>query len=61
MSDAEYITVRAQQEFSAAVCASDARVRQIHFQLADAYAFRLREMKRMATPPVASLAMETAA
>jgi len=46
MSDAEYLTERAFQELSAATRSSDARVREIHLELADAYAFKLREIKR---------------
>jgi len=47
MSDAEYFTAREQQELSAAMRAPDARARNIHLELADAYSFRLREMKRI--------------
>lgn len=46
MSDAEYLTERAFQELRAATRASDLRVRDIHLELADAYAFRLRELQR---------------
>lgn len=46
MLDAEYFAVRSQQELRAAIKASDRRVRQVHLELADAYAFRLREAKR---------------
>ena len=56
MSDAEYFAERAQQELRAAT--SDRRVRQIHLELADAYAFRLREAKRVA-PAARMLAAET--
>jgi len=43
MSDAEYLRLRADQEFKAAVLAPNRRVRDIHLELADAYSFRLRE------------------
>jgi hypothetical protein len=52
MSDAEYLIARAQQELRAAMRAPDARVRQIHLELADAYSFRLRQMKRDFRPKV---------
>ena len=61
MSDAEYLTARARQELSAAMRASDPRVRQIHLELADAYAFRLREMKGEGFPSKVGLVTETAA
>jgi hypothetical protein len=51
MSDAEYLIARAHQELSAAMRASDARVRQVHLELVDAYAFRLRVMKREGFQP----------
>ena len=47
MSDAEYLAARAQQELVAAMLSSDRRVREVHLELADAYAFRLRETKRL--------------
>jgi hypothetical protein len=47
MSDAEYLFQRAQQELQAAMRAFDARVREVHLELADAYAFRLREARRL--------------
>lgn len=47
MSDAEYLTERAFQELTAAMRSSDARVREIHLELADAYAFKLREVQRL--------------
>ncbi len=46
MSDAEYLVQRAHEELIAAMKSSDRRVREVHLKLADAYAFRLREMKR---------------
>jgi hypothetical protein len=46
MSDAEYLVQRAHEELIAAMKSSDHRVREVHLELADAYAFRLREMKR---------------
>jgi len=46
MSDADYLTERAHQELNAAMRTTDARVRERHLELADAYAFRLRELKR---------------
>ena len=45
MSDTEYLVARAEQELKAAIAASDRRVRDVHLELADAYAFRLREAK----------------
>jgi hypothetical protein len=47
MSDAEYLVQRAHDELIAAMKSSDHRVREIHLELADAYAFRLSEMKRL--------------
>jgi hypothetical protein len=47
MVDADYLTERAHQELDAAAHSSDRRVRQVHLELADAYAFRLRELRRM--------------
>ena len=47
MSDAEYLNERAQQELQAAMSAFDKRVREVHLELADAYAFRLRETMRL--------------
>ena len=46
MSDAEYLTQRAHEELNAALRCSDPRVRNRHLELADAYAFKLREVKR---------------
>ena len=46
MSDADYLIERAHQELNAALQSSDLRVRDRHLELADAYAFRLREVKR---------------
>jgi len=46
MSDADYFVERASQELRAAMRAFDARVRNLHLELADAYAFRAREMRR---------------
>jgi hypothetical protein len=46
MSDAEYLVMRAHQELNAAMRSSDRRVRSVHLELADGYAFRLRELKR---------------
>jgi len=45
MSDAEYLEARAAEELTAAFATSDQRVRLRHLELADAYAFRLREAK----------------
>jgi len=45
MSDTEYLTVRAEQELRAAINSTDHRAREIHLELADAYAFRLREQR----------------
>ena len=52
MSDADYLIERAQQELNAATRSLDARVRQVHLELADAYAFRLREVRRQEQPSV---------
>jgi hypothetical protein len=46
MMDADYLTERAHQELNAAMRSSDLRVRNRHLELADAYAFRLREVRR---------------
>lgn len=46
MSDAEYLIQRAHEELNAAMRCSDLSVRNRHLELADAYAFRLREVKR---------------
>ena len=43
MSDTAYFSARAQEELRAAGNSTDPRTREIHLQLADAYAFRLRE------------------
>ena len=67
MSDTEYLGLRAEQERSAAVAASDRRVRDIHLELFDAYSFRLREteaiQRRSATqlvdPPKMIRALQT--
>ena len=55
MSDAEYFTERAHQEINAALNAADRRVRDVHLELADAYAFRLREMARQQLRPGSQL------
>jgi len=41
MDDTEYLAERAAQELRAAAIATDRRVIDRHFELADAYAFRL--------------------
>jgi predicted nucleic acid-binding protein len=46
MSNAEYLIQRAHQELKAAIRASDERVRDVHLELADAYAFQLSETRR---------------
>lgn len=46
MMDADYLIKRAHQELNAAMRTADLRVRGIHLELADAYTFRLREVKR---------------
>jgi hypothetical protein len=46
LADADYLIDRTQQELRAAIAAIDLRVRNVHLKLADAYAFRLREMTR---------------
>ena len=51
MSDAEYFVHRAHAEMIAAMKSSDRRVREVHLELADAYAFRLRETKRLERGP----------
>ena len=43
MSDTAYLSARAQEELRAASNSTDRRTREVHLQLADAYAFRLRE------------------
>jgi hypothetical protein len=48
MLDAGYLTRRAREELEAAMRAPDQRVRRIHLELADAYAFRLSEARRAA-------------
>ena len=57
MRDADYFAERAAQELRAAMRSSDRRVRELHLELADAYAFRLREAQRelrddAASPPI---------
>jgi hypothetical protein len=58
MSNSEYLSLRAQFELRAAIHSVDRRVREIHLELADAYAFRLREEsaieqgKRLVLSPV---------
>jgi hypothetical protein len=52
MVDADYFAERAAQELRAAMRSSDRRVREIHLELADAYAFRLREAQRQASDAV---------
>jgi len=47
MSDTDYLSVRAQQELCAAKNSTDRRTREIHLELADAYAFRVREQQAM--------------
>lgn len=54
MSDADYLTERAHQELNAAMRSADLRVRNRHLELADAYAFRLREMRRQEQAPEAA-------
>lgn len=46
MFDAVYLTERARQEKAAAMRSSNLRVRSLHLELADAYAFRARELER---------------
>lgn len=43
-SDVEYFSRRAQEEREAALRTSDAHVRDVHLQLADAYEQRVREL-----------------
>ena len=45
MTDTDYFAARAQQELKAAIAATDPGVREVHLQLADAYGFRVRELK----------------
>jgi len=45
MSDTEYLHARAQQELRAASNSTNRRIRDIHLELADAYAFRVREQQ----------------
>lgn len=46
MADADYFALRAAEELRAAMSSSDSRVREVHLELADAYAFKLREAQR---------------
>jgi hypothetical protein len=54
MSDADYLVERARQELNAAMRSSDLRVRDRHLELAGAYAFMLREVKREERQSVAA-------
>ena len=45
MSDTEYLEARAAEELVAAIATKDSRIRLRHLELADAYAFRLREVR----------------
>lgn len=45
MAEGDYLASRAAQELTAAINSPDARVRERHLELADAYSFRLREWK----------------
>ena len=45
MSDMEYLSKRSSQHLAAAIQTSENRVRLRHLELADAYAFRLKEEK----------------
>lgn len=51
MSDADYLAERAHQELNAARRSTDRRVRNRHLELADAYAFKLRETRRQEQKP----------
>jgi hypothetical protein len=46
MFDADYLIKREQQELEAARRASDVRARRLHLEMADAYTFRVSELKR---------------
>ena len=52
MRDAEYLIRREQQELAAALQAADARVRQIHLDLASAYTSRLSDTERAGSAKV---------
>lgn len=47
MSVLEYLIKREQQELKAALKSSDWSVRQLHLEMANAYTFRIEEMKRL--------------
>jgi hypothetical protein len=51
MLDADYLFRRAHEELDAAMRSSDPRVRNRHLELADAYAFRLSEVRRQEGEP----------
>lgn len=61
MSDAEYLIRREQQELEAAIRSSDHRVRKLHIELANAYTFRLSEMKRQERQSIGRVGLEPAA
>ena len=61
MLDADYLANRAAQELAAAIKASDNRVRERHLELADAYAFRLRECEAIERRSEMRLVAEVAA
>ena len=61
MLDADYLANRAAQELAAAIKASDNRLRERHLELADAYAFRLRECKAIERRSEMRLVAEVAA
>ena len=46
MLDADYLFRRAHEELDAAMRSPDPRVRNRHLELADAYAFKLSEVRR---------------
>jgi hypothetical protein len=55
MDDTEYLAERAAQELRAAAIATDRRVIDRHFELADAYAFRLSVTRVLQRGPVLEL------
>ncbi len=55
MDDTDYLAKRAAQELQAAAVATDRRVIDRHFEMADAYAFRLSVTRVMQQGPVLEL------
>ena len=55
MDDTDYLAKRAAQELQAAAVATDRRVIDRHFEMADAYAFRLSVTRVIQQGPVLEL------